>query len=881
MPVARRSAASTPHAAPSAPLAATVRPGCAADPSPETVRATVRVLKFGGTSLRDASRMRAAADIVAEAARETTPIVVVSAIDGATDELAEIVRLAAGTETGLASRLKAFRERHFGLLHELGGADPDDAPGFGAQLDELERLVEGVRLLRDCSPRAEDRILGFGELLSARLLATALRGEGLAAGPVDARPLVRTDDRFGAARVRVEESFDRIRRALPGTNGISVVTGFVASGPRDEPTTLGRGGSDYTATLIGAALAADFVEIWTDVSGILTADPRLVPDARPVAEMSYDELLELAGFGAKVIYPRAVRPARDRGIPLVIRNSLDPSAPGTVIVAKPRERSAGPARGVSAVRGAALLRMEGFERIGILEGVERSFRALRAADVEPLLFTQDASGHRISIALPEAQLEAVLASLGAEFERERSFGLLDAPDVERDRSVLALVGDGMRHAPGVAGRLFGTLGKAGINVHAIAQGSSERNISLVVAAEDEVAALRGVHDAFFGATSPGRASPRRNGTHPSLDDVRICVIGAGRVGSELLDQLVGSGLRALRRRGVRGVLGAVVTSRRATAAGPETGDGIDAARWRALLADGNDDPEETLDRGISGGLPTIVVDCTASAAVAGRHQAWLRSGAAVVTANKLALGGPLRAYTRLLRLGGPTRRLRYETTVGAGLPVLRTVAEMRATGDRIVEIEAVLSGTLAFLFTAVADGIPFGAALAEARTRGLTEPDPREDLRLGDVVRKLVILAREAGHPLDADEVSVEPLLPARFLAGADIEAFERALPEADSWVAAEFTRARENGAALLLPVARLGPQGATVRLEEIPPGAPLAGLSGTDNIVSIRSRRYDERSLVVRGPGAGPAVTAAGLLAEILEVAGPLATTTGVVPGP
>lgn len=813
--------------------------------------ANIRILKFGGTSVRDAARIRNVARLVAQARTESVPIVVVSALGGTTAMLDDVADLAGRGEEGYDGRIDAIEERHRRELAEL--APPGEVDALEIRMDrafeEIRRLARGADLLGECTLRTRDRILAFGEILSAMLVAAGFRAEGLSAEDVDAREIIRTDDRFGSARVDRSVSERLVRDRLPGTHAVAVVTGFIGSTGDGDTTTLGRGASDLTATLLGAMLRAEGVEIWTDVDGVLTADPRSVPEATPVREIGYEELLELAHFGAKVMCPPAVEPARRAGIPLRIRSTLQPDLPGTLVVRTPLPDPYRPVRGISAIRDAAMVRLAGIESLGVTEVSERIFRALGAAEAESLLFTQDSSAHSVTFAVPGIRLPRVMAALRAEFRRELEAELLSEPVSEADHSVLAIVGEGMRDTPGIAGRLFSTLGSAKVNVHAVAQGSSERNISWVVSAKQENLALRTVHRAFF--TPPGEPQP-----------VRLLVLGVGSVGGALLDQLRDHGDEAMAPHGVRPVLVGIGKSRRAVV----DLEGLDLANWRESLARGKESPD-TVFQTVFTGDPLVVVDCTASEAVASRYPEYLRSGAAVVTANKIPLSGTSEFYRSLQKLAERGGGLHYETTVGAGLPMVRTVAELRKSGDQIVRMEGVLSGTLTFLFDEVNRGRPFSEVVAEARERGISEPDPRDDLRLTDVIRKLVILGRTGGFELEPGDVEISPILPRELLDAPSVEAFMQRLPEVDETFATRSREAAAEGGRLAC-VAIIDASGARVRLEVVSEDRPAARIRGTENVLEIRSERYSEHPILIQGPGAGPRVTAAGLMTDLVTAA-------------
>ena len=817
----------------------------------ESKRRNIRIMKFGGSSVGDAGRIRRVAGLVEQARTEAVPVVVVSAVAGTTNALSEAADRAGRGEEAHGEPLESLEELHRALLVQLASEHElaELHERLDAALAELRRLARGAQLIGECTPRTRDRMLAFGELLSAMLVAACLRNQGLEAWDVDAREILRTDERFGSARVDRNASRDLVRDKLPGDNGIPVVTGFIASTPGGDTTTLGRGASDYTATLLGAMLDAEAVEIWTDVDGVLTADPRTVPEASPVREIGYEELLELAHFGAKVMCAPAVEPAQRAGIPLRIRSTLDPSLPGTLVVKTPAPDPYRPVRGISAIRDAAVIRVAGVEAVGVTEACQRIFKALAVADVESLLFTQDSSAHSVSFAVAGADAPGALSALRAEFRREREAGLLRDPVGEQSFSILAVVGEGMRDTPGISGKLFSTLGAARVNVHAVAQGSSERNISWVVSSEQEALALRSVHRAFF--SPPG-----------SLQPVRMLVLGVGSVGGALLDQLSDHGEGALAVHGIRPILVGVSSSQKAVV----DLEGLDPGQWRSLLQHG-EHTSENVFTSVFTGDPIVIMDCTASVDVAGRYPDFLRSGAAVVTANKIPLSGPLHEYHALRRSGAEGGGLFHETTVGAGLPMVRSVAELRRSGDRISSMEGVLSGTLTFLFDEVNRGRPFSEAVAEAMRRGISEPDPRDDLGLKDVVRKLVILARSAGFEIEPDEIRVEPIVPKSLLQARSIEQFMAALPGLDEEFAARSAEASESGCRLAC-VGRVDPSGGSVSLDVVSTDRPAARIKGTENVLEITSQRYSEHPILLQGPGAGPKVTAAGLMTDLVAAA-------------
>ena len=838
----------------------------------------MRILKFGGTSVRDAERIAVVSGIVRQATRREPVAVVVSALAGVTDRLVALAAAAADPESGEAAEatLDELTERHLAAAAEVAEGEAREA--LVARLQEILRqlrdVARGAVLVGECTPRTRDRILATGELASAELVAARLCRDGVNAQALDARQLVVTDDRHGGALAFLDLTRSRIRRHFQrlgeeASVPIQVITGFLGATRDGATTTLGRGGPDYTAALFGGALDAAAIEIWTDVDGVMSADPRRVPSAVSRRRLSFEELMELAHFGAKVVYPPTVQPARAAGIPLLIRNTLHPEHPGTEV----RDGISGssatqPLAGVTSTGPVSVYRLEGPGMVGIPGFAGRLFQALAQCDVSVILITQASSEHSISFATAPGLTERVLRCVHREFERERLGGALYDLAVDEDVCVVAAVGEGMAERPGIAARLFASLRQARVNVRAIAQGSSERNISTVVARADETIALRAIHDAFFAPTLPRRRS------QPAPAPLRVYLAGVGGVGSSVLD--------LLERLPSPLALCGVADSRRLLLAGD--GD-------HPLLLSRHTLASELDARGAPGGgaaladhlvahsaelgedgSACVLVDCSASPELARRHPDLLRAGCSVVTANKLGIAGDAELAEALRPYFDPSEETRSvyrdEATVGAGLPILSTLHELELSGDRIVRIEGVFSGTLAFVLAALRRGRALSEVVHEAHAAGYTEPDPRADLSGEDVARKLLVLARHLGERCRPQDVEVEPLVHGDDLEGS-LDEFWAALPAHDDALRQRLEATAQRGRALAYLASWNRSDGrARVSLQEVDPDHPAAGLRGTDNLFVFVTERCPG-GLTIQGPGAGTEVTAGAVFSDLLRVAG------------
>ncbi|MBA2431444.1 MAG: bifunctional aspartate kinase/homoserine dehydrogenase I [Chthoniobacterales bacterium] len=808
------------------------------------------VHKFGGTSLADATRFRRVAAILRAEPGERKAVVV-SAMAKVTDALIDVVELARTRDDAYLLRLDELKARHLQTAQAL--LSPQQQVAFATTLEsdgkDITELLRGVYLSRTCSERTLELITGHGELWSAQLLTAHLAAEGVPCSYLDARTVLTIEPGELAVSVDWTRSQAQTNEWLAGlTSDWAVITGFVASTPDGIPTTLKRNGSDFSASIFAKLLGAGAITIWTDVDGVLSADPRLVPEAVVLEEVSYQEATELAYFGAKVVHPNTMAPAIENKIPIWIRNTFNAAHPGTKI--HERAASAHPVKGFAMVTGMALLNVEGTGMIGVPGVANRLFGALREVGVSVVMISQASSEHSICFAIPEPQTSLARATLERAFFAELHHRQIERIDVQPDCGILAAVGDNMVDHPGVAGRFFTALGKARINIRAIAQGSSERNISAVIDRVDAQRALRAVHSAFY----------------LSNQTISIGVIGAGVIGGTFLDQLRAQ-METLKREfkidlRVRGIM----NSKRMLLS-----DGRTLENWREPLAQSETAPElvQFTDHVQADHLPhAVIVDCTSSAELPAEYLGWLERGIHLITPNKKANSSDMAFYRRLHAAArARNRHFLYETTVGAGLPILNTLRDLVQTGDTVQQIEGVLSGTLSYLFNTYDGQVPFSDLVRDARQKGYTEPDPRDDLSGMDVARKLVILAREMGLDLELQSVQIESLVP-ETLRGGTVDEFLARLPEHDADMSKLDQEARTSGEVLRFVGVVDSAGNAAVGLRRYPQTHAFAGTTGSDNIVAFTTARYHTQSLIVQGPGAGPEVTAAGVFADLLRLA-------------
>ncbi len=803
--------------------------------------ASLHILKFGGTSVGKPESIRVINKIVNERlAGGRRAILVVSAFSGVTNQLVRISDLAVKRDAAYQDELELLRARHKEMIAALLSKKAKQTEeAIAPLLNELSEIIHGAFLLRECSPRTRDFILSFGERLSASIIAGFLAEEGKDAAMVDARQLVFTDEQFGEAHVDIATSYSNMREYFADGPEMPVVTGFIASTHNGVTTTLGRGGSDYTASLLGAALDAREIEIWTDVSGVMTTNPALVKNAFSLHKLTYDEAMELSHFGAKVLHPPTIQPALEKKIPIRIRNTFDLAFEGTLISSE-ADATLGPLTGLTAIDQVALITIQGSGMVGVPGVAARLFQALAQKEINVILITQASSEHSICVGLkPE---DAVLARkvIESTFRPEIQLHEIDPVKMETGLSAVAVVGQRMRHTPGIAGRLFHALGSVGINVVAMAQGSSELNISLVIRKEDQKQALNVLHRAFF---EEGKTTQKG----------RLFIAGSGQIGRELLRQLNAQNDKRL-------TLHAICNSRRMVIS--EKALGYDGA---ITLLD-KQGKKADLSAFVSAmSRDDIFIDVSASEEVASRYGEIVKRGVHIAAANKIAFAGD--EWPKLKKQASDNNaHLAYEATAGAGLPALHAIRLLTNGGDKVTRIEGVLSGTLSWLFNQYDGSAPFSKLVKKAKKMGFTEPDPRIDLSGIDAARKILILARLAGAQKRWKNVRLEGFLPPACTAAPDVVTFFTALEASDDYFRALHEDAGKQGKRLRF-IARYDEKGIVASLQQVGKDDPFYTLSGSDNMLAIYSRYYSDSPLVIRGTGAGKEVTAQGVLNDILSI--------------
>lgn len=807
----------------------------------------MKVLKFGGTSVGSVESILSVKKIV-EAEKEPV-VVVVSALGGITDKLIKTSKLALAGDLSYQSEFDEIAVRHHQMIEAVipsGEIKERLLETIDALLDELKSIYQGVYLIRDLSPKTSAAIVSYGERLSSNIVAVLIDG----AKWFDSRTFIKTEIKSGRQLLASDLTHELVKQAFVDLPKVSLVPGFISTdADSGEVTNLGRGGSDYTASIIAAALDASFLEIWTDVDGFMTADPKVISTAYTINELSYVEAMELCNFGAKVVYPPTIYPVCVKNIPILIKNTFNPSGKGTVIKSDIAEDQK-PIKGISSINGTTLITVSGLSMVGVIGVNRRIFSALANNGISVFLVSQASSENSTSIGVRDADADAACEVLNAEFSKEIETGAMYRMTAESGLATVAIVGENMKHTPGIAGKLFGTLGRSGINVIACAQGASETNISFVVDGLFLRKTLNVIHDSFFLS---------------EYQVLNLFLCGVGTVGSSLIAQLAQQSEKLKKERGLKLKVVGIASGHNAMF----DREGISLENCREQLAhsapsDLNRLRDEVIGMNI---FNSVFVDCTASSDVAGLYQEFLEHNISVVAANKAAASSDYATYQKLKS----TARKRgvkflFETNVGAGLPIIRTMNDLLNSGDKILKIEAVLSGTLNFIFNKISADVPFSETVRLAKEEGYSEPDPRVDLSGKDVIRKLVILAREAGYRIEQSDVEKHLFVPDSFFRGT-LDEFWKNLPSLD----ADFERRRkvlESEGKRWRFVSRYENGKASVELCEVGREHPFYTLEGSNNIILLTTERYKEYPMQIQGYGAGAGVTAAGVFADIMSIA-------------
>lgn len=812
----------------------------------------MKVLKFGGSSVASPERIKKVKDIVAQTAQDQKVIVVVSAFGGVTDLLVKASLLAASQDEEYKEILQEIEQRHLNCIESL--IDISKQSGVIStvkrDLNVLETLLEGAYLIGESTPKLLDKIVGYGELLSSYIISEYFINESIDGVHKDSRQLIKTDTCFGKSHVDFKAT-NALCENYFGTVSYKVIVtpGFIAASTDGNSTTLGRGGSDYTAAIYAAAANVNKLEIWTDVSGMYTANPKLVKQAFSIPSISYQEAMELSHFGAKVLYPPTIQPALFKKIPIHIKNTFAPEDAGTLISSETEDKP-GAVRGISHIENISLLSLEGSGMVGIPGISKRFFEVLSQADVSVVFITQASSEHSICIGVSSQDAAKAKEALDTAFEYEISLKKIHPVRVENDLAIIALVGDHMKSHQGLSGRMFSALGKNNVNIRAIAQGASERNISAVIDKEDVKKALNTLHEQFF---------------EDHIKQLNLFVMGVGNVGEKFLDQIHTQ--RKYLKKQLKLNIRVVGISNSKKMVFDESG--LDLADWKSQLEAGESTELDSFYQRVKtlNLRNSIFVDNTANEKVAQTYDKYLSDSISVVTCNKIAASSPYEKYIELKEL---SRRYNapflFETNVGAGLPIIDTLKHLIASGDKITKIQAVLSGSLNFVFNNFNLDTPFDQVVKQAQDEGYTEPDPKIDLSGIDVMRKILILARESGNELDIAEIENEAFLPEESLNTTNVEDFYKSLVKHKAHFDKIYSQAEEKNCRLKY-VAQFENGSAKVGLQEIPKDHPFYNLEGKDNIVLFFTQRYSEQPLLIKGAGAGAEVTASGIFADIIRI--------------
>jgi len=804
----------------------------------------MKVLKFGGTSVGSAENIRKVSEILSRQREDI--IIVVSALGGITDKILNASRMAAmGTEGFFQTELMNIRERHEEVIRSLFPEGSDVSASIGHLLHELEQVLTGITLVNELTPKTLDRLLGMGERMSSVIIARYLNVDWY-----NSADYIVTDSHYGKAAVNFPETNRRLVSRFGNFKGMALLPGFIARSETGDYTTLGRGGSDYTAAIVAAAVSASSLEIWTDLDGFMTADPRVISNAYTIPRLTYSEAMELSNFGAKVIYPPTILPVYKKDIPVHIKNTMNPANEGTVITKSSMNGKERPIKGISSIPGIALITIQGIGMVGVTGISMRLFTAIAREKINIIFISQASSENTISIAVEENFATRAGDAIKHEFYWEIEQDQINRVLIETGLSIVAIVGENMKHATGVAGKLFSTIGRNGINVVAIAQGASELNISWVVKNSDLKKTLNVVHESFFLSE------------HAELN---VFLMGTGLVGSNLLKQIACQQEKLLRDNHLKVRLSGIANVEKMAF----NREGIEVAEYQAAL-DGSKEKSSVkafVEKMTAMNLyNSVFVDCTASPEVAEEYHQILESNISIVAANKIAASSPYENYHRLKQTAkNKGVKFLFETNVGAGLPIINTLNDLVLSGDRILRIEAVLTGTLNFIFNTISEDIPLSKAIRMAKEAGYTEPDPRVDLSGADVVRKLLILARESGYKLEKEDITVHSFIPKAYFEGT-LTDFWAKIPALDR----EFEEGRkrlEKNHRKWRFVAVFEEGNPQVGLQEIDRDHPFYDLEGSNNLIIYRTERYNEFPMLIKGYGAGAAVTAAGVFADLIRV--------------
>lgn len=810
------------------------------------------VKKFGGTSVGSAASLQALIKILKNETSESQVVVVASALSGVTDLLLRLGVESSNRSENAKDTYTLIVDRHSHLIHnildqEFSQKCFDEIITF---FDEIKNLSTGLTLLNEMTARSQDKIMSYGEILSTTILKYFLAQNQMENVWIDSRLCMITDSSYTAASIIKDVSYEKIKDQISEVKEKYILLpGFIASAEDGSTTTLGRGGSDYTAALVAAAIHADVLEIWTDVDGIMTADPRTVKEARVIPQLSYQEAFELSHFGAKVLYPPTIQPVADVGIPLFIKNTFSSEAPGTRIE-KTNSNTTSIVCGISSIQPISLLSLEGSGMIGIPGFSKRMFETLSLKHINVILITQASSEHSICVGIEEKDADIAVQALTREFEWELHTQKIDPITAEKNLAILALVGDNMKNHTGISGRMFYALGKNGVNIRAIAQGSSERNISTVISIQDVKKAINILHEEFFSSVQK---------------QINLYIAGLGNVGKRLLSILMENKETIKNEMQLDIRIAGLINSKNQII----NHQGIELENWQNDLqeserSDINGFTEEIINANLRN---SIFIDITSHSEVADTYSKLLKKSINIVACNKVAASSSFQNYSQLKSLAKEyTTQFLFETNVGAALPILTTLNDLIRSGDKVKQLDAVLSGTLNFVFNSYDSSKSFAEVVRQAQEEGYTEPDPRLDLTGKDVIRKLLILVREAGYEMEFEDIACTSFLPEECLHG-DVEDFYKSLQKHESHFQNLYKKAAEKNAKLKF-VASFQDGHAKVGLQEITPDHDLYNLYGKDNIVMFRTLRYPEQPLVIKGAGAGADVTASGIFADILRAA-------------